>query len=482
MDSDSQMTGSLISSFRAKHAKASAFIFMALSSVAITGCTPLLSGASTGFDRLAPGEAPTVVGPAVRNNFTPINPALACLANELQRDNKPRLTIAVDDIRDYTGQYNINEGDAITQGGALMVMSALGKLGGTVNVADRFNTDVAQMELSFMNQRELGDGTSHYVGDGRDRHAVPWLPYYGGTIMASQYYITGGITELNYNIQSGGAQFSVNQIGAKDRVYTEDVAIDLELVDTSTLLVVKTISLAKQITGFEVGAGIFQFFGSNLWDINIGNKSQEPQQLAVRSLLEDGTLRLVAAAYDISPASCLAKATNWIPDKTADQFLKEYHEDEKRKAEIKAAAHAQHEHANKDGAKLVNAGDRNLDSKMSSAPVQNGLMLQAGGDAQIKFNYGSSYITGADIAVLDKIRVISSHRPVQVVLVVPANEVWSGSRRQKLLQQRVEALRHALRIRGIMNVAITWAPRSTQTGIVMDGSGFQKIAVLRVSQ
>ena len=180
-------------------------ILFALSSLSLAGCTPALYGASTKFDTLGPDEAPTVIGPPVRSNYTPMNPALACLANELQQLHKPKLTIAVDNIRDYTGQYNINEGDAITQGGSLMVMSALGKLAGTVNIADRFNTDVTQMELGFLNQRELGDGHLNTLGSGPNKKEVPWIPYYGGTILASKYYITGGITELNYNVQSGGA-------------------------------------------------------------------------------------------------------------------------------------------------------------------------------------------------------------------------------------------------------------------------------------
>ncbi|OYV53894.1 MAG: hypothetical protein B7Z76_15830, partial [Acidiphilium sp. 20-67-58] len=173
-------------------AKLPATFGLILAVLSLAGCEPLLGGATTKFDKVGQGEAPVVIGPPVRDNYTPMNEALACLAHQIEVSNKPHLTIAVDDIKDYTGQYNINQGDAITQGGSLMVMSALGKLGGTVNVADRFNTDVAQMELSFMNQRELGDGQTHVVGAGHDAKQVPWIPYYGGSIIGSQYYITGG--------------------------------------------------------------------------------------------------------------------------------------------------------------------------------------------------------------------------------------------------------------------------------------------------
>nr|WP_058752715.1 CsgG/HfaB family protein [Sphingomonas sanguinis] len=58
------------------------------------------------------------------------------------------------------------------------------------------------------------------------------------------------------------------------RTFTQSVAVDLRIVDTRSLIVVKTVSLTKQYTGYETGAGTFRFFGSNLFDINIGAKGQ----------------------------------------------------------------------------------------------------------------------------------------------------------------------------------------------------------------
>jgi curli biogenesis system outer membrane secretion channel CsgG len=454
--------------------------------LALTGCEPPF-GATTKFDRLGPGEAPVVIGPPVRDNFTPMNPALACLSEQITQAGQPKLTIAVDDIKDYTGQYSINEGDAITQGGSLMVMSALGKLGGAVNVADRFNTDVTEMELGFMNQRELGDGTSHTVGDGPGQKAVPWIPYYGGSIMASRYYITGGITELNYNVQSGGVQFQVNQIGPEDRVYTEDVGIDLELVDTQTLLVVKSVSLVKQITGYEVGFNIFQFFGSNLYNLNIGNKSQEPAQLAVRTLLEEGVLRLVAAAENLPPGPCLSQAKDWIPQESAEDFLK---------ADQTPAAPAQPPVAQAEPAPqaeiTADGGAANvpatvatqgtLNASTAAAPLQNGNMGQAAGPTEIKFDYGASDVTGGDMAELDQAAAAARVHQVQMILLVPANEDWAPSKRTQLANARISAVQQAMRIRGIMHVAIAWTPDASSNGFVMDDSGYQKVALLVVSQ
>jgi curli biogenesis system outer membrane secretion channel CsgG/outer membrane protein OmpA-like peptidoglycan-associated protein len=480
-----------------KIAKTQVAIVLTLAAVSISGCTPLLGGAVTKFDKVAPGEAPVVIGPPVRDNFTPMNPALACLSTQISRGNQPKLTIAVDDIKDYTGQYNINEGDAITQGGSLMVMSALGKLGGAINVADRFNTDVTQMELSFMNQRELGDGLNHMVGTGPGAKSVPWIPYYGGSIAASQYYITGGITELNYNVQSGGFQFQVNNLGPQDRVYTEDVGIDLELVDTRTLLVVKSISLVKQLTGYEVGFNIFQFFGSNLYNLNIGNKSQEPAQLGVRTLLEEGVLRLVATAEGLAPEPCLAQAKDWIPHESAEDYLKADQGPDAPSvpapqpvalvAPTALPAQPDGDANNTDAVAAPNTASRvaatgTLNAQTSGVAPQNGTMDTSADENAVKFDYGATDVTGGDMAELDQIAAAARQRRVEVVLLATASENWAPSKRQQLLNARLASVRQALQIRGIMKLVVAWSPDPAQAGIVLDGSGYQRVALLIASQ
>jgi len=271
----------------------------ALFALALPGCAKL--------DRikLAPGETAIPIGPAVRDNRTPMDPALACLGETLAARGGRRPVIAVGDVRDFTGKYSISEGAAITQGGALMVSSALGKLGPAVQLAERFDPTIAERELGYTDRRQLGDGATHLPGPGSA--AVPWLPYFGGSIAASDYYIVGGITELNYDIRSGGLETRIGQLGPKARTYTESVAVDLRVVDTRSLLVVKTISLTKQFTGYEVGFNVFRFFGSALFDVNLGAKGQEPLQLGVRTALEDATLQLVAAVAKTDPKPCLAR-------------------------------------------------------------------------------------------------------------------------------------------------------------------------------
>ena len=271
----------------------------------VAGCT---DGAPKNLTKLqySDKEKPVFYSSGVRGNLTPETSSLDCLKKVLLDNNKSGISIAIGDIRDYTGKRSDTEGFMITQGGAMMAYSALGRLQPAVVPRERFDTRIADAELKYMSERQLGDGTQHTVDDPKTGKSteVPWKPYFGGTVQQSDYYIVGGITELNYNIQSGGAQVEVNQIGPRRRTYTANVAVDLRIVGTQSLTVYRAISLQKQVTGYEVGAGIFRFFGSNLFDINIGKKSQEPIQMAVRMAIQAGIVDLVSSVTKTDAKAC----------------------------------------------------------------------------------------------------------------------------------------------------------------------------------
>ncbi len=264
--------------------------------VSLTGCM-----ASVDHYKRNPDEAPTVQGPPVTDNTTPLEGSFQCMAQKIREGGRNRIRVAVGTVKDYTGKFSESEGgNPITQGGSLMVMSALGKLGDAVRLQERFDTQVTELELRYLDRRYLGDGSVHEVrGKTGGTQKVPWKPYYGGTVIESDYFIVGGITELNYNVHSGGLEVTVDGIGGKGRVFTVNVAVDLRIVDTSSLEVLKTVSLQKQITGYEVGVNVFEFFKKTLVDVNAGLKSQEPLQLGVRTTLELGVLELIGAVTGI---------------------------------------------------------------------------------------------------------------------------------------------------------------------------------------
>jgi len=242
-----------------------------------------------------PGDGQFAIehGTPVTPNVTLYEQSFACVSSLLAQAGRVR--IAVGNVRDFTGKFS-NEasqgGYQITQGGSLMVISALGKLDPRhVSVIERYDTAVPDMELTLSKAQLLRD---------EDKVRVPTA----GQVVGSDYYIVGGITEANYNIQSGGAELAINGVGGGGRIFVMNIAADLRLVDTKTLEVVKTVSMQKQIQGYETKANIFRFFGTELVDFNAGNKQQEPIQLGVRSVLNAGTLELVSAAFNADFSPC----------------------------------------------------------------------------------------------------------------------------------------------------------------------------------
>lgn len=423
------------------------------------GLVPLLlAGALSGCigmtqHRFAPGEEPVLVGPAARDNRTPMDPAFACFGARLSAGQPRKLVIAVGDVRDFTGKYSVNEGTAITQGGALMVASALGKLAGPIVLAERFDPTIGERELGYTDRRQLGDGSAHMVAGTAGSSNVPWLPYYGGSITASDYYIVGGITELNYNIRSGGAEVRVGQVGPKVRTYTQSVAIDLRIVDTRSLLVVRTVSLTKQFTGYEVGFNTFRFFGSELFDVNIGAKGQEPLQLGIRTTLEEATIRLVGAVAGVDPQPCVA-ARSWDPvleDPT-----------------IRFAAA---------GARAARAL-----AKVAAPLNQGGTAGGDSGDSAVSFEPGSSDLAGPAMALLDRIVAAARKHPVELRIAARDIEVLEPGARDALTDKRIAAVVEALAARGIGKgmVALRWRPAPSDTTVHRSEAGLQDLASLRI--
>jgi curli biogenesis system outer membrane secretion channel CsgG len=415
-----------------------------LLSTALAGCIRV-SG-----ERLAPGEQPVLTGPAVRDNRTPMDPAFACFRAQLAASGARAAVIAVGDVRDFTGKYSVNEGTAVTQGGPLMVTSALGKLLGPITIAERFDPTIAERELGYVDRRQLGDGQRHAVAGSPS--PVAWLPYYGGTIAASDYYIVGGITELNYNIRSGGAELRVGQIGPKARSFTQSVAVDLRIVDTRSLLVVQSISLTKQLTGYEVGFNTFRFFGSSLFDINVGAKALEPLQLGIRTTLEEATIRLVAAVtrQDVQP--CLDGEAGPVSEGADIQW-----------AAARAAARAA---AQAGGSALLN----------SSGPVGSGAILVA-------FAHEGD-VPDAPAAMLARVAAARKAGPVELTLTARDSEAGGPARRAALTDRRIAAVAALLAEAGIPASALTlrWRPSPQDNEVHRDAAGFQRVAQLRVER
>ena len=249
-----------------------------------------------------------VVGPAPRLNTTPMAPALACLRSQLRASRRnPR--IGVNDFVDGTGvmEGGTQYSRALTQRPDMMLVVALASAG--AHLVNRSSVNVAEWELKQAMDKKLGDGHKEMV----EGQSVTFRPIRAGVILGSTDYVSGAITELNWNISSGVAEAGAYSAGIGKRVYRISLAIDVMVTNTQTTEIVYAKSFKKQLVGFETNANFFRFVNQDsalqvvslgtaaastatqaleLFSANLGEKQNEPTQVALRWVVE-------LAAYDI---------------------------------------------------------------------------------------------------------------------------------------------------------------------------------------
>ncbi|MEM7493982.1 MAG: holdfast anchoring protein HfaB [Pseudomonadota bacterium] len=291
-----------ISSMLLKRAKAPAAL--AATALMATACVSPIAGPGGNYTK-------PIGGSPVTANPTPYSKGLVCMGHYARQSQIPAPRIAVGRILDYTGKADIEGGRKVTQGGSLMAMSAFAKAG--ARLVERFDTSVAELDLKYKNNKLI-------EGDSGQQFAQ----IQAGSIAGSDFYLVGGITELNYNIRSVGVDAFVGDQDPTDpsgsftgNLYVINVGLDLRLVETGTLEVVDVISYQKQIIGREISLGYFDFANGNVFDIGAGEGAQEPIQLAIRSVIERAALEIMANLYgtptiDVCSLTAGAISTNGI--------------------------------------------------------------------------------------------------------------------------------------------------------------------------
>ena len=278
-------------------------VLATVAAAALAGCVSPVAGPSGRYARPI-GNAPVPANP------TPYSAALVCLSGYARRYGVAAPRIAVGRIADYTGKEESDgSGRKLTQGASLMAISALAKSG--ARLVERYDTSVSELELKYANNKLISDDvppTAPVPG----QPPVPYRRITAGQVPGSDFYLVGGITELNFNIRSSGVDGDLSNQGVTKggvltgKLYVMNVGLDLRLVDTRSLEVVDVISYQKQIIGREVGAGIFDFLGGNFINISAGEGALEPVQLAVRSVVERAIVEMMANLYGApGPEGCL---------------------------------------------------------------------------------------------------------------------------------------------------------------------------------
>ncbi|PJK29271.1 CsgG/HfaB family protein [Minwuia thermotolerans] len=220
----------------------------------------------------------------VTSNETPYTQCLAGLSRQ-NGDNLP--IFAVGEVADKSGQIDLQTGSrALSQGVSEMVISALGRTG-KVRMVERLDLRIPLAEMKLAQGGQLERDIDDYE-----------LP-------ASDFIVAGALTELNHNIASGGVRASVKGVGGSARSVVINVALDLRVINSRNFTVPYTLSLQKQIYGYEVQANIFRFFGDHLVEFDAGQIENEPLQLGVRSVVEMAVYRVMTDFLGLEPdAQC----------------------------------------------------------------------------------------------------------------------------------------------------------------------------------
>ncbi len=266
----------------------------------LAGCASTSADPKSGLYAKPIGNAP------VTRDQTPYSAALSCLADYARTNRLVAPRIAVGRIADMTGASNQVTGSQLTQGASMFAMTGLGKAG--ARLVERYDTIVPEIELKYASIKLLSDTPEKAGTDPNNFRRI-----YAGQIAGSEYYIVGGITELNSNIMSTGFNHKLGSSSTNGgsallggQTYVMNVAMDIRLVDSRTQEVVDMVSYQKQVVGRQIGGEVFDFFHGSVIDLSAGGAAMEPAHLAVRTLVERAMFEFMAKFYGMKDHSpCL---------------------------------------------------------------------------------------------------------------------------------------------------------------------------------
>lgn len=282
--------------------------------LSVSGCG-LIAPANQGFKPL--------YSYPVTNNDTPYSQCLKSIGSSFDSKNPP--VFAVGEVADKTGQINYDEdGHALSQGVSEMVISAFAKTN-LVNMVERLDLRIPLAEVKLAEQKRLSRKVNDY-----------------GLLPASDFIVVGALTELNYNIVSGGAQLFVRGIGGGMRTVVVNVALDLRVIDSRNFKIRYVSSLQKQIYGYEVEANVFRFFGNSLIEFDAGAIKNEPLQLGVRSVVEMAVYQIMTDFLKLP----VAKDCGLVETNHMASYLSSISPDTKQKPKTQQTTHKGDHHEN----------------------------------------------------------------------------------------------------------------------------------------
>ncbi|MDX2233476.1 MAG: CsgG/HfaB family protein [Hyphomonadaceae bacterium] len=201
-----------------------------------------------------------------------------------------RLTVAVYNFQDQTGQFRSSEGTqtlsrVVSQGGTSILVKALQDAGnrGWFQVMERERLDNLLKERQII--REM---RQRYLGEEQvNPEALPSLMFAG-------ILLEGGVIGYDANTLSGGAGARYLGIGAHSEYRQDTVTVYLRAVSVKTGEVLTTVVARKTVASVALSASAFKFVAyRELLEAETGVSTNEPDQIALQQAIEKAVHSLV---------------------------------------------------------------------------------------------------------------------------------------------------------------------------------------------
>jgi curli production assembly/transport component CsgG len=202
-------------------------------------------------------------------------------------DGQP-IPIALYSFTDKTGQRKPSNtqslfSTAVTQGADAYVIKSLQEVndGRWFRVVERVGIDSLIKERQLirqMREQEQGD------------KAIPLPP-----LMVAGIILEGGIIDYDTNIKTGGLGVRYLGVGPNTQYLEDQVVVHFRLVSVQTGEVLTTVTVEKNLLSTGEGITAFRYFnlGTNAFEIDGQQTSNEPGNYAIRSAIETGIVEII---------------------------------------------------------------------------------------------------------------------------------------------------------------------------------------------
>lgn len=223
-----------------------------------------------------------------KSNAKVTKPANPSVFKDLPQLDGPPIPIAIYSFTDKTGQRKPSQtvssfSTAVTQGADAYVIKVLSDTdeGRWFKPVERVGIDNLIKERQLIRQmREQQQG----------ENATPLPP-----LMVAGVILEGGIIDYNSNVKTGGNGVRYLGIGPNTQYIEDQVTINMRLVSVQTGEVLTSVTVQKTLLSSSEGITAFKFFnlGTNAFELDSQQTTNEAGSYAIRSAIETGVVELI---------------------------------------------------------------------------------------------------------------------------------------------------------------------------------------------